>query len=92
MNRLIAAAAAMLLLVTGQAAATMLTADDPAWKLESKGDGITLYRCAVKGSGALSGGPRKDNLTQGTWYFTVVAYTSAGLDSAASSMTSKTIQ
>jgi hypothetical protein len=33
-----------------------------------------------------------DNLTQGTWYFTVVAYTSAGLDSAASSMTSKTIQ
>jgi hypothetical protein len=33
-----------------------------------------------------------DNLSQGTWYFTVVAYTSAGLDSAASSMTSKTIQ
>jgi len=50
MNRLIAAVAAMLLLATGSAAATMLTADDPAWKLESKGDGITLYRCAVKGS------------------------------------------
>jgi len=32
-----------------------------------------------------------DNLTQGTWYFTVVAYTSAGLESAASSVTSKRI-
>jgi len=33
-----------------------------------------------------------DNLTAGTWYFTVVAYTSAGVDSAASSMSSKTIR
>ena len=33
-----------------------------------------------------------DDLSQGTWYFTVVAYTSAGLESTTSSMASKTIQ
>ena len=31
----------------------MLSADDPGWKLQSSEDGISLYRCAVKGSGVV---------------------------------------
>jgi hypothetical protein len=33
-----------------------------------------------------------DNLTAATWYFTVKAYTSSGMESAASNIASKTIQ
>lgn len=33
--------------------ATMLTADDPGWKLQSSDEGISLYRCQVKGSGVV---------------------------------------
>lgn len=44
---------ALVLLVSAPARATMLTADDPAWKLQSSDDGIALYRCQVKGSGVV---------------------------------------
>jgi len=31
----------------------MIAADDPGWKLQSAEDGISLYRCQVKGSGVV---------------------------------------
>lgn len=45
-----AAALAASLLASAPVGATLLTADDPGWKLQSSGDGISLYRCQVKGS------------------------------------------
>ncbi len=47
------ALAASLLVVSAARAGTLLSVDDPGWKLQSSGDGISLYRCQVKGSGVV---------------------------------------
>ena len=39
--------------VLAPAGPPLLTADDPGWKLQSSEEGISLYRCQVKGSGVV---------------------------------------